>query len=65
MHWRGGLLPSGVDESEQLLVCILQFYEKAAENVKENVGMEVQTDHLIREAYRNALEHVRAVAVQL
>lgn len=47
------------------LVCVIQFYEKAAENVKENVGMEVQTDHLIREAYRNALEHVRSLSSDL
>lgn len=38
---------------------MLQFFEKAAENVKENVGDDVQTDQLIKEACRNVLEHVR------
>uniref|UniRef100_A0A3Q0S6Q3 Deoxynucleotidyltransferase terminal-interacting protein 1 n=1 Tax=Amphilophus citrinellus TaxID=61819 RepID=A0A3Q0S6Q3_AMPCI len=36
-----------------------KFFEKAAENVKENVGDDVQTDQLIKEACRNVLEHVR------
>lgn len=36
-----------------------QFFEKAAGNVKENIGEEVQTDQLIKEACRNCLEHVR------
>uniref|UniRef100_A0A3B4FVU1 Deoxynucleotidyltransferase terminal-interacting protein 1 n=1 Tax=Pundamilia nyererei TaxID=303518 RepID=A0A3B4FVU1_9CICH len=36
-----------------------KFFEKAAENVKENVGDDIQTDHLIKEACRNVLEHVR------
>lgn len=35
-----------------------QFFEKAASNVKENVGEDVQTDQLIKEACRNCLEHV-------
>lgn len=39
-------------------VCV-QFFEKAASNVKENIGEEVQTDQLIKEACRNCLEHVR------
>ncbi|KAI5109056.1 deoxynucleotidyltransferase terminal-interacting protein 1, partial [Silurus meridionalis] len=36
----------------------MKFFEKAASNVKENVGEEVQTDQLIKEACRNCLEHV-------
>lgn len=36
-----------------------QFFEKAASNVKENVGEDVQTDQLVKEACRNCLEHVR------
>nr|XP_015813818.2 deoxynucleotidyltransferase terminal-interacting protein 1 [Nothobranchius furzeri] len=36
-----------------------KFFEKAAENVKENVGDDVQPDLLIREAYRNVLEHAK------
>lgn len=35
-----------------------QFFEKAASNVKENVGEDVQTDQLIKEACRNCLENV-------
>uniref|UniRef100_A0A672FWG3 Deoxynucleotidyltransferase terminal-interacting protein 1 n=1 Tax=Salarias fasciatus TaxID=181472 RepID=A0A672FWG3_SALFA len=35
-----------------------KFFEKAAENVKENVGDEVVPDQLIRDACRNVLEHV-------
>lgn len=38
-----------------------QFFEKAASNVKENVGEDVQTDQLIKEACRNCLEHVSKV----
>lgn len=41
----------------------LQFFEKAAENVKENVGDDVQTDQLIKEACRNVLEHVRLLLI--
>uniref|UniRef100_A0A3Q4GPF4 Deoxynucleotidyltransferase terminal-interacting protein 1 n=1 Tax=Neolamprologus brichardi TaxID=32507 RepID=A0A3Q4GPF4_NEOBR len=37
-----------------------KFFEKAAENVKENVGDDIQTDHLIKEACRNVLEHQAA-----
>ncbi|XP_044074429.1 deoxynucleotidyltransferase terminal-interacting protein 1 isoform X3 [Siniperca chuatsi] len=36
-----------------------KFFDKAAENVKENVGDDVQTDQLIREACRNVLEHAK------
>uniref|UniRef100_A0A1A8MSK9 Deoxynucleotidyltransferase terminal-interacting protein 1 n=1 Tax=Nothobranchius pienaari TaxID=704102 RepID=A0A1A8MSK9_9TELE len=36
-----------------------KFFEKAAENVKENVGDDVQPDLLVREAYRNVLEHAK------
>lgn len=50
-----GLTCAGVRAS----VFVLQFFEKAEENVKENVGDDIQTDHLIKEACRNVLEHVR------
>lgn len=40
-----------------------QFFEKAASNVKENVGEDVQTDQLIKEACRNCLEHVSEIQV--
>ncbi|KAM4612685.1 deoxynucleotidyltransferase terminal-interacting protein 1-like isoform 2-T2 [Polymixia lowei] len=36
-----------------------QFFEKAAENVKENVGEDIHTEQLIREACRNILEHAK------
>ncbi|KAM6927413.1 deoxynucleotidyltransferase terminal-interacting protein 1-like [Xenentodon cancila] len=36
-----------------------KFFEKAAQNVKENVGDEIQTDQLIKEACRNVLEHAK------
>lgn len=36
-----------------------KFFEKAAENVKENVGDEVLTDQLIKDACRNVLEHAK------
>lgn len=48
---------------DDLVLFWLQFFEKAAENVKENVGDDVQTDQLIREACRNVLEHVRSLSV--
>lgn len=44
-------------------VPVLQFFEKAAENVKENVGDDVQTDQLIRDTCRNVLEHVSSLPV--
>lgn len=37
----------------------MKFFEKAASNVKENIGEEVQTDQLIKEACRNCLEHAK------
>lgn len=42
---------------------VLQFFEKAAQNVKENMGEDIQTDQLMREVCRNALEHVRSLPV--
>ncbi|XP_004068937.1 deoxynucleotidyltransferase terminal-interacting protein 1 isoform X1 [Oryzias latipes] len=56
---RAVLQPSFNNDIMAVFMKYQKFYEKAAENVKENVGMEVQTDHLIREAYRNALEHAK------
>lgn len=43
-----------------MLLFLFQYFEKAAENVKVNVGDDVQTDLLIREACRNILENVRS-----
>ncbi|XP_019736494.1 deoxynucleotidyltransferase terminal-interacting protein 1 isoform X2 [Hippocampus comes] len=37
------------------------FFEKAAHNVKENVGDEVHTDQLIKDACRNVLEHAKVL----
>ncbi|XP_062316252.1 deoxynucleotidyltransferase terminal-interacting protein 1 isoform X1 [Osmerus eperlanus] len=37
----------------------MRFFEKAASNIKENVGEDVQTDHLIKEACRNCLENAK------
>ncbi|XP_018611171.1 ubiquitin-conjugating enzyme E2 C [Scleropages formosus] len=37
----------------------MKFFEKAASNVKENVGEEVQADQLIRETCRNCLEQAK------
>ncbi|KAF3855561.1 hypothetical protein F7725_016284 [Dissostichus mawsoni] len=50
---REGLLLDGEQEEQR------PFFDKAAQNVKENVSEEVQTDQLIREACRNALEHAK------
>lgn len=45
--------------SDGVVLSSMQFFEKAAHNVKENVGDEVHTDQLIKDACRNVLEHVR------
>ncbi|XP_026856550.1 deoxynucleotidyltransferase terminal-interacting protein 1 isoform X2 [Electrophorus electricus] len=37
----------------------MKFFEKAASNVKENVGEDVHTDQLIKEACRNCLDHAK------
>ncbi|KAM9759292.1 deoxynucleotidyltransferase terminal-interacting protein 1-like isoform 2-T2 [Menidia menidia] len=52
---------TGVYRCSQVLtgVSVLQFFDKAAGNVKENIGEDVQTDQLIREACRNVLEHAK------
>lgn len=42
---------------------VSQFFERAAQNVKDNMGDDIQTDQLMREACRNALEHVRSLPV--
>lgn len=36
-----------------------KFFEKAVGNVKENVGEDIQTDQLIKDACRNVLEHAK------
>uniref|UniRef100_A0A3P9PLA3 Deoxynucleotidyltransferase terminal-interacting protein 1 n=1 Tax=Poecilia reticulata TaxID=8081 RepID=A0A3P9PLA3_POERE len=60
---RAVLQPSFNDDIMAVFRKYQKFFEKAAENVKENVGKDVQTDQLIREACRNVLEHVRSLPV--
>ncbi|XP_041835952.1 deoxynucleotidyltransferase terminal-interacting protein 1 isoform X3 [Melanotaenia boesemani] len=56
---RAVLQPSFNDDIMAVFRKYQKFFDKAAENVKENVGDEVQTDQLIREACRNVLEHAK------
>ncbi|XP_026162108.1 deoxynucleotidyltransferase terminal-interacting protein 1 [Mastacembelus armatus] len=56
---RAVLQPSFNDDIMAVFRKYQKFFEKAAENVKENVGDDVQTDQLIRETYRNVLEHAK------
>ncbi|KAG8007221.1 Phosphorylated CTD-interacting factor 1 [Nibea albiflora] len=56
---RAVLQPSFNDDIMAVFRKYQKFFEKAAENVKENVGDDVQTDQLIREACRNVLEHAK------
>uniref|UniRef100_A0AAY4EIE3 Deoxynucleotidyltransferase terminal-interacting protein 1 n=1 Tax=Denticeps clupeoides TaxID=299321 RepID=A0AAY4EIE3_9TELE len=53
------LQPSFNEDILEVFRKYMKFFEKAASNVKENVGEEVQTDQLIREACRNCLEHAK------
>ncbi|KAI9514355.1 Deoxynucleotidyltransferase terminal-interacting protein 1 [Dissostichus eleginoides] len=56
---RAVLQPSFNDDIMAVFRKYHKFFDKAAQNVKENVSEEVQTDQLIREACRNALEHAK------
>lgn len=56
---RAVLQPSLNQEILQVFSKYHQLLDKAASNVKENIGDEVQTDQLIRETCRNALEHAK------
>ncbi|XP_072296182.1 deoxynucleotidyltransferase terminal-interacting protein 1 [Eucyclogobius newberryi] len=56
---RAVLQPSLNQEILQVFSKYHQLLNKAAENVKENIGDEVQTDQLISETCRNALEHAK------
>lgn len=56
---RAVLQPSFNDDIMAVFMKYHKFFEKGAENVKENVGDDVQTDQLIREAFRNVLEHAK------
>uniref|UniRef100_A0A8C5ELA4 Deoxynucleotidyltransferase terminal-interacting protein 1 n=1 Tax=Gouania willdenowi TaxID=441366 RepID=A0A8C5ELA4_GOUWI len=55
---RAVLQPSFNDDIMAVFKKYHKFLEKAAENVKENVGQEVPTDQLIKETCRSVLEHV-------
>ncbi|XP_051249827.1 deoxynucleotidyltransferase terminal-interacting protein 1 [Dicentrarchus labrax] len=56
---RAVLQPSFNDDIMAVFRKYHKFFEKAAENVKENVGDDVQTDQLIKESCRNVLEHAK------
>ncbi|KAK2861571.1 hypothetical protein Q5P01_001104 [Channa striata] len=56
---RAVLQPSFNDDIMAVFRKYQKFFDKAAENVKENVGDEVQTDLLIKETCRNVLEHAK------
>uniref|UniRef100_A0A9J8A8E4 Deoxynucleotidyltransferase terminal-interacting protein 1 n=2 Tax=Cyprinus carpio TaxID=7962 RepID=A0A9J8A8E4_CYPCA len=53
------LQPSFNEDIRAVFRKYMKFFEKAASNVKENVGGDVQPDQLIRDACRNCLEHVK------
>ncbi|XP_074502919.1 deoxynucleotidyltransferase terminal-interacting protein 1-like isoform X1 [Sebastes fasciatus] len=56
---RAVLQPSFNDDIMAVFKKYNKYFEKAAENVKVNVGDDVQTDLLIREACRNILENAK------
>ncbi|XP_077582627.1 deoxynucleotidyltransferase terminal-interacting protein 1-like isoform X2 [Stigmatopora nigra] len=56
---RAVLQPGFNDDIMAVFSKYRKFFEKAAHNVKENVGEDVRTDHLIKEACRNVLEHAK------
>uniref|UniRef100_A0A672NDX7 Deoxynucleotidyltransferase terminal-interacting protein 1 n=1 Tax=Sinocyclocheilus grahami TaxID=75366 RepID=A0A672NDX7_SINGR len=53
------LQPSFNEDIRAVFRKYMKFFEKAASNVKENVGVDVQPEQLIRDACRNCLEHVK------
>ncbi|XP_051562590.1 deoxynucleotidyltransferase terminal-interacting protein 1-like [Myxocyprinus asiaticus] len=56
---RSVLQPSFNEDILAVFRKYMKFFEKAASNVKENVGGDVQPDQLIRDACRNCLEHAK------
>ncbi|RXN15559.1 deoxynucleotidyltransferase terminal-interacting 1 [Labeo rohita] len=56
---RNVLQPSFNEDIRAVFRKYMKFFEKAASNVKENVGGDVQPDQLIRDACRNCLEHAK------
>uniref|UniRef100_A0A8C1T954 Deoxynucleotidyltransferase terminal-interacting protein 1 n=1 Tax=Cyprinus carpio TaxID=7962 RepID=A0A8C1T954_CYPCA len=53
------LQPSFNEDIRAVFRKYMKFFEKAASNVKENVGGDVQPDQLIRDTCRNCLEHAK------
>ncbi|XP_002662598.5 ubiquitin-conjugating enzyme E2 C isoform X2 [Danio rerio] len=53
------LQPSFNEDIRAVFRKYMKFFEKAASNVKENVGGDTQPDQLIRDACRNCLEHAK------
>ncbi|XP_051932080.1 deoxynucleotidyltransferase terminal-interacting protein 1 [Hippocampus zosterae] len=58
---RAVLQPSFNDDIMAVFRKYHMFFEKAAHNVKENIGDEVHTDQLIKDACRNVLEHAKVL----
>ncbi|XP_037108543.1 deoxynucleotidyltransferase terminal-interacting protein 1-like isoform X2 [Syngnathus acus] len=58
---RAVLQPSFNDDIMAVFRKYHTFFEKAAHNVKENIGDEVHADQLIKEACRNVLEHAKVM----
>ncbi|XP_049590808.1 deoxynucleotidyltransferase terminal-interacting protein 1 isoform X1 [Syngnathus scovelli] len=58
---RAVLQPSFNDDIMAVFRKYHTFFEKAAHNVKENIGDEVHADQLIKEACRNVLEHAKVL----
>ncbi|XP_077386237.1 deoxynucleotidyltransferase terminal-interacting protein 1-like [Festucalex cinctus] len=58
---RAVLQPSFNDDIMAVFRKYHKFFEKAAHNVKENVGDEVHADQLVREACRNLLEQAKVL----
>lgn len=56
---RAVLQPSINEEIQTVLNKYMKFFQKAALNVQENVGEEVDAEQLIQEACRSCLEQVR------
>ncbi|KAG7270852.1 hypothetical protein CRUP_032241 [Coryphaenoides rupestris] len=56
---RAVLQPSFNDDIIAVFRKYQQFLDKAAENVKENVGDDVPTDQLVTDTCRNLLEHAK------
>lgn len=56
---RAVLQPSFNEDIMAVFRKYMRFFDKAASNVKQNVGEDVQTEQLVREACRNCLENAK------